>query len=43
MLAHVELVIEGGHIRVIWPEKDRGRGHWPRRAKRLQMSAYDSR
>ena len=30
MLAHVELVIEGGHIRVIWPEKTRaavtGRG-----------------
>ena len=25
MLAPVELVIEGGHIRVIRPEKDRGR------------------
>jgi hypothetical protein len=43
MLAPVELVIERGHIRVIAPDKDRGRSLAGTSEVAQKMSAYDSK
>ena len=43
MLAPVELVIEGRHMRVIAPDKDRGRLLAATSEVAQKMSAYDSK